>query len=243
MSATQHLVVAVHGILTGQVDVSWVDQLEAFLSCKTLKKEYVAGPFPLWNVLVKNRLLARALANEVLLHADRGVSRYPRRISFVAHSNGCDIVLRCIKRLAERGVATHGMILMGSVTEPDIDRSGVAELLKAGWLQRAIAYSSAGDRVLKLKSKWPYKNLGRTGWMANQLTLGSQEEAMLSLQFNAELRTRRFDWGHSGYFTAGNRDGVFAQIAEDLLAPFSTERIGTQRREEAKALSGEEQHT
>ena len=60
------IIVLAHGILTRQTVASWPDQFHSWLelelhgaNANVLKKEYIAGPFPLWNVLVKNRLLAR----------------------------------------------------------------------------------------------------------------------------------------------------------------------------------------
>ena len=66
------LVISIHGILTRQTVADWPDRFDAWcahqqVDARVLKKEYIAGPFPLWNVLVKNRLLARGLAAEVEL--------------------------------------------------------------------------------------------------------------------------------------------------------------------------------
>ena len=67
---TKTIVVAIHGILTGQTEPSWPDRLDAWMwhrdpDIKVLKKEYRAGPFPRWNCLVTNPLLARALAERL----------------------------------------------------------------------------------------------------------------------------------------------------------------------------------
>lgn len=74
------IVAAIHGLLTGETDASWVDHLDAWLlertarsaespRLKLLKKEYRAGPWPRWNCWVRNRRLARGLAAEIELLA------------------------------------------------------------------------------------------------------------------------------------------------------------------------------
>jgi len=203
------LVVAVHGILTRQTVASWPDRLDAYLGeTKVIKKEYIAAPLPVWNVFMKNHLLARGLAEEVSLFHKAGF-----RIHFVAHSNGCDIVLKAVKRLAKMNIATYAMLLIGSVTEPDVEKSGVAELLRQGWLQKAVAYASTRDRALRIHLKWPYRNLGVSGWV---LPRGHR-----SIPFPTSCVTRHFDdFGHGEYFSAENRNSIFAAIKKDLeVAP------------------------
>jgi len=81
------LLAAIHGILTSQTDPSWPDKLDAWMlrrdtSVKVLKKEYAAGPFPLWNCWVKDPRLARGLANEIELFLSQPStlnSQLPRR--------------------------------------------------------------------------------------------------------------------------------------------------------------------
>jgi hypothetical protein len=66
------LLSAIHGILTSQTDPSWPDRLDAWMAArdpqiKVLKKEYAAGPFPVWNCFFKDHQLAQSLANELEL--------------------------------------------------------------------------------------------------------------------------------------------------------------------------------
>jgi pimeloyl-ACP methyl ester carboxylesterase len=128
---------------------------------KVLKKEYVAGPFPLWNCWVKDPLLARGLANEIelFLGAKRECARslspsdgeragVRGSIWFVAHSNGAVIALLAARRLITRGHKIGGLILTGAACEADVEKNEIMEWLRNGKLGAAIAYSSADDAVL-----------------------------------------------------------------------------------------------
>ena len=195
------VVVALHGILTKGTD--WPDHLDGFLTdCKVIQRDYFAGFLPVVNSLWRNRSHAEGLADELEIFGNS------LPLHFVAHSNGCDIALRTIKLLADRGVRTETAIFAGSVTHPDVDVSGVRLLIRAGRLGRAFAYASLNDAPLKWSGpfKWPYRDLGRRGWMLN----GKPFE-------HHRIQTRRFDsLGHCDYFTAANRDGVFRQMRADM---------------------------
>lgn len=78
------IIVAIHGILTGETDPSWVDHFDAWLlerdpQMKVLKKEYRAGPWPRWNCWVRNPRLARGLAAEIELLTTAAALTAPRR--------------------------------------------------------------------------------------------------------------------------------------------------------------------
>lgn len=160
----QAIVIAIHGILTGQTEPSWPDKLDAWLfrrdpQIKLLKKEYAAGPFPRMNCWVKNPRLAQAVANEVLLLA---ANQSPQCITpgettpgqpfppiwLIAHSNGAHIALLITKMLIARGCWIGGIILTGAACEADVERNTVLAWLRANQLGAAFAYCSAEDRVL-----------------------------------------------------------------------------------------------
>lgn len=225
------IVVAIHGIMTGQVSVSWPDKFLAWcdgrVDALVLKREYRALPLPMFNTLIKNRWLARSLANELeLLIPDVGdqttsvgapeFGDRQRKLHFVSHSNGTHIALLTIKRLAEIGVATDTAIFVGSVLHPDVVKSGIAALIGDGSLKRAFAYVSARDCALAIPRLLPwcaYKDLGRQGftWAGNQIE-------SISLQNPPyDLMTRRFDrFGHGTYFDKENIEGTFELFREDL---------------------------
>lgn len=199
----QASVVAIHGILTRTTTPSWPDYLDAFLvDCKVERRDYFAWPLPTLNFFIKNPLLAHYLAAEVALLAKNGMP-----LHFVAHSNGCDIAIRTIKILTSKGIRVDSVILTGSITDPDIDECGIANLIDCGLLGAAWAYCSSADMPLQFPLKWPYRDLGRRGWQRNGAAYLSDH-----------IRTRNFPgYGHSGYFNPeANRLLVFAQMREDM---------------------------
>lgn len=203
------LVVAINGILSPPSGVRWVDYFQAYcdehdIPCDT--REYMAGPFPVWNTFVRNRRQAAALVRELLLY--QGVATGLREISFVAHSNGCDIALRAARLLNARGIPMHRVILIAAVTTSDIRDSGVLPAVENGLIGAAYAYCSRADSVLRIPIcvKWPYGSLGITGWSMNHAPYKS-----------SAIVTRRFDTlGHGDYFNATNRPDIFDQIRKDM---------------------------
>jgi hypothetical protein len=211
------IVVAIHGILTGQTSASWPDKLDAAWCnrVKVLKKEYRAGPFPLWNVLWKNPRLAIALANEIELfkHAE---------IYFVSHSNGTDIALRTIKTLAIRGIPTAGALFIGSVLPSDVRKSGILELVQLAYLRRAVAWASDGDEAITWgRHSLGYGGLGREGFQLDGKMHGACTRMLDGKQTcpipDARIFTRWWDkYGHGTYFENQNLNLTFQQAAADL---------------------------
>ena len=240
--APKIILAALPGILTGPVTASWPDELDAWLferdsSIKVLKKEYVAGPLPLWNCWVKDPLLARSLVNEILLFHPGGLppgvvasaTNTLPSIWLVAHSNGAVIALRATKMLLARGCQVDGMILIGAACEPDVRRNGVLAAARAGQLGAAWAYCSAEDEVLDgapnpHSNNWltrvrewfwgklifPYGCLGHTGWRLDQETVPD------ALAERLRIRSRFYPGGHAAYFDDARREATFGQILEDI---------------------------
>jgi hypothetical protein len=214
----RNLIVLIHGILTRTTDPSWPDRFSAYLHQRVAghlqveKRDYFAGPLPIWNHFVRNPRIAKGLAKEIALYVND--VRYPEwpdlndtwRIYFAAHSNGCPIALRTALELARMGIPTEAMVLTASVTDPDVRRSGVLDMVRSGVLRRAVLYASDSDLPLRLPLKWPYRDAGRRGW------------TMAELPFSAPgVITRRFDgYGHGGYFARENRMHTFAMIRQDF---------------------------
>lgn len=216
-----------HGILTGLTARDWPDEFDAFAAqslpgCQALKKEYIAGPFPWFNQRFVNPWLARSQANDVQAYKDRFGNNL--EIHFVAHSNGTDVALRTIKALAARGIATKTLIAVGSILEADVEKSGVAKLMRDGCLKRAVAYVSKNDHAVKYGGFFStYGSLGRTGWQVGKEIVqrvldesGRVAYRNMNLLGDGELITRRFDdWGHSGYFMPANREQIFNLFLRD----------------------------
>jgi predicted alpha/beta hydrolase family esterase len=203
------IVFAIHGILTGQTSASWPDRFDAWcenvgVNAKVLKREYRAWPLPIFNVVLKNRWLARACLAELNTMAPS-----ERPIHFVAHSNGTDIALKCVKRLAKRRIRTETLIVVGSVLQPDVFRNGVFDLVESRMLGSAVAYSSRNDGAIGAASHLPwcaYKDLGIKGWRGGGMVYQS-----------SRIYTRRFDqFGHGCYFANGNREKTFELFCSDM---------------------------
>ena len=232
MKKNQPLVVAIHGILTGQTNASWPDRLDAAWSdsVKVLKKEYRAGPLPLFNTYVENRRLAKALCSELVLFRDR-------ELYFVSHSNGTDVALKTIKLLTGCGIKTAGAVFIGSVLDPDIQRSGIRELVDSGMLERAVAWSSEDDQVIRRAAGFSwyasrilsfgllcgYGRLGSDGFqLAGQPTgfsarvLGGKI-TVPDFAFTTGVATRWWNgFGHSTYFEPDHLKTTFQWMANDL---------------------------
>lgn len=222
-----HLVTLIHGIRTGLTSRSWPQHLGAWL-VKTPDVHvetvyYEAGPLPVWNTMVKNPKLARALAGRVESWREYhpGLTH-----SIVAHSNGTDIAVRLMRELVQRGIPTETAILTGAAIHSDVEKSGVAELIRSGHLDRAIAYSSPMDTVVRHLQKLPgfYGSLGargferageRTGlWIEGWQPLAARE---VFPDGRFRLVTRWFEgFSHGQYFDPGLRRIAFATIASDL---------------------------
>jgi hypothetical protein len=220
------LVVLAHGILTRQTVASWPDQFHAWLerngvNATVLKKEYIAGPLPLFNVHVKNRLLARGLAAEIELFCNSDSAQDDPPLYFIAHSNGTDVALKTIKRLAASGIDTHTFIAVGAVLKGDIVNNGITELLAQGHLQRAVAYSSHSDLAIRLgRHSLGYGGCGRSGWTINDDPVpwvrGSTDVHTPTVVGDGQIWTRRFDaLGHGEYFSGEHRERTFQLFRKD----------------------------
>jgi pimeloyl-ACP methyl ester carboxylesterase len=160
------LLIALHGIMTNQTTASWPDKLDAWMfenapEVKVLKKEYAAGPFPLWNCCIKDPRLAESLTNEIELfltvtptggEAAKKLTTNDQQLKtniwLVGHSNGAVIALLTCKRLIERGYQVAGLILTGAACEADLQKNRILDWLTSGSLRCAVAFCSHDDQVL-----------------------------------------------------------------------------------------------
>lgn len=222
---TLPIIIAINGILTGQSTLSWPDQFDAWceragVKAKVLKKEYLAGPFPLWNVHVKNRILAHGIAAEIdLLCGDEA-----RDIHFVSHSNGTDIALKAVKLLAARDRKTKTLIVVGSVLPPDIAKTGVMDLIERRQLSRAVCYWSDCDLALRFgRHSFGYSELGRVGWKLQGVAVSEilryQPHMDLLRSSSGDCYSRDFTsqgFGHGTYFHAAHFESTFNNFRKDM---------------------------
>lgn len=210
MTKGKPIIVAVHGILSGLTAPAWTSDFAHYvwqrgLGFDVIQRHYVAGPLPMLNVWFLNRFLARYLAAELKAYAEDGAE-----IHFVCHSNGADIVVKTIRRLARLGVKVKAAVLIGGVLSCDVRRNGVEDLLASDALGRAVAYCAANDLALRSRLTWPYGHLGRLGFR-------KAGKAYPPTAANADrVMTRWATGGHCGYFTAENMPVTFGKIIEDL---------------------------
>lgn len=216
MSRRKDIIVAVHGILSGLTAPAWTSAFahhvwSRAVGADVVQRHYVAGPFPALNVWWLNRFIARYLAAELKAYAEDGAD-----IFFVCHSNGADIVLKTIRRLAALGVRVPAAVFIGGAISCDVRTrgwglgNGIETLLETHALGRAIAYCSAEDRALRSRLTWPYGHLGRLGF--RRAGVAYPPDAAQA----ARVMTRWSSGGHCGYFTPENATLTFDRILEDL---------------------------
>jgi hypothetical protein len=211
------IIAASHGILTGTTDPSWNCDLRTFIDTRlpeaissrirVLAPRYWAFPLPRLNYYLKNPIHARYLAGELLCYLEAGW-----QCAFVGHSNGTHVNWLAQKTLSNAGYTTRAHILIGSVLDEDVERSGVLEAVQSGKLGRAVCYASRTDYALRARLiDRPYGDLGLRGFTLD----GYPYE--LELENRRVIYTRLFDGGHSGYFAGSQREQTFIKILEDLF--------------------------
>jgi hypothetical protein len=210
MSGRKPIIVAVHGILSGLTSPAWTSDFAHLVWLRgfgygVLQRHYVAGPLPMFNVWLLNWFIARYLAAELKPYAEDGAE-----LNFVSHSNGADITVKTIRRLAQLGIKVNAAIFIAGAISCDVRRSGVEKLLLSGSLGRAIAYCSTGDLALRSRLTWPYGHLGRLGFRRAGRPFPAGEELA------TRVMTRWSDGGHCGYFSPEEMPKTFEQIIEDL---------------------------
>lgn len=222
-----HLIVAIHGIRTRRTSPSWPKHFSGWVSglpqVRTEAIYYEAGPLPIWNNLVKNPRLARELVSRI---ETQRLYMHGQRIHLIAHSNGGVIALHTMRRLADLGIPVATCILTGAAVESDVDQSGLAELVRAGMLGRAIAYSSPDDGVIRPALEWIpgfYGSLGSRGFHRDGKPTGLRIEGYQSIYDGADWGGERFrfvtrwfpGFSHGQYFDETERRHTFETLLED----------------------------
>jgi len=140
-------------------------------------------------------------------------------LCFVAHSNGTNIAVNAMQRLASMGEPTETCILIGSAVESDVEKSGLLELFEKGMLQRCVAYVSNTDEVIR-PLKWmpgKYGDLGVVGFQYKKNNFGVRLKSGEKIPDEPGFYVREFpDAGHSGYFRGLQLIHTFDQVKEDL---------------------------
>ena len=176
-----------------------------------LTDQYFSLPLP-WLNWFGNRRKGKALANQIQLFAANlaaGGLGDPPRIDLIGHSNGCCIIVDAVRRLAKRGVRVDTVVLIGAAVNASPERTGLLGLVRSGMLRQAIAWWSPQDGVVGMPAplRWPYGNLGRTGWAI---------EGMEAWETVAFWNTKFPRHGHNGYWKPENIEESFELLAQEL---------------------------
>lgn len=231
----------IHGIRTGLTDPNWTQHCQNFLELRMdqvaiATESYTAGPIPPWNLWVTNPRYARAYAGRIAaFHAEHRLQRAeaelmglrlpPLRVHLVAHSNGTNIAVGVVQRLAALEIHVETLILIGSALHSDVDASGLAWLIGANKLRKVIAYCGGRDRVVRSLQSIPgfYGSLGTRGLERDGRATGlrvSEYQPLTAGDWGAERHrfvTRWFpDFTHSEWMDAEHRAETFRCLAGDM---------------------------
>jgi hypothetical protein len=217
----RQLIVLIHGIRTRETATAWQEQLQLYIDdsadpavqmIHTIHKEYWAGIVPTWNVFVENPFYARALRDLIVPYFNKGFE-----VSFICHSNGADIGSKTINLLAAQGYQTKAFLTIAGAIHADVEKNGIASLIRTGKLKRAIAYCSGWDRVLGAPIIiWPYGRLGLTGFQLHGRTFIGGDGGFSGDQ----IRNRFFPgFDHCTYFLPPHETATFNQAIADCTAP------------------------
>jgi pimeloyl-ACP methyl ester carboxylesterase len=203
-----HIVIAIHGILTRATDPSWPDHLRAWAvreypAAIVLPSSYWAWPCAPLNVWALNHYRARVLLADLLpLLEIRGGAP----ISIVAHSNGADIALKLARLLWARRVPLRSLILTNAACPSAA--APIAARIATGHLRSAIAVCSRRDTLLRSALVWPWGRLGYTGWTGpGSGTLHT---------YRRGIRNYWSTVGHGALWSPPQREHTFALLANWL---------------------------
>lgn len=236
-----HHVTLIHGIHEGLTDPGWTGALKARLALSGVPvvvetEKYQATALPWWNVYLKNPRYAKHHANLIddfsrkyTLNrlpgsaGESGVQLPSFKVHLIAHSNGTDIALKTVLRLAAMGIRTETLILVSAAVHSDVERSKLARVIESGHLRRAIAYCNDSDVVIGGLQWIPggYGSLGTLGFERDGVPTGIRVEGYQQLDGWGDTRhryiTRWFrGFGHSGVLRPANYDRTFASFEADM---------------------------
>lgn len=149
----KHVWICINGILTNPGDAEgWTDRAVTWLHLHTESRaekfEYACGPLLR---RLRQQWRAQAIARMVRFYYDAGFD-----VSFLAHSNGCDLVARVL------GLLTIEQIRSAHLVAAATDGVALDTALAGGWLERLHLYGSHHDRALQI-ARLSSQLLGRLG--------------------------------------------------------------------------------
>jgi hypothetical protein len=215
------LVTVINGIRTRKTRPGWAMEFAAWVErhfgASASYQHYYASAFAPATHWITNRKQARHLEKRTLTAMDH----LRRKHVIVAHSNGTNIAVSLMQRLAKQGVNTDCAILLGSALDHRIERNGLLGLVNSGDLRRVYAYCSPNDRVTRAAGIIPgfWGELGNRGFHAGKVRIGLRLHGFEDFErhtFPPRLVTRMFPgFGHGEYFNPQFTEITFETIAKD----------------------------
>lgn len=175
--------------------------------------QYAAGPFPRFNMLIRNQWLARARFGILKYWHERDPAT---RFCLIGHSNGCDIARRIAILAEAEGIAINTIIFVAAPLKPSIEAmrldSGAGRgLVVSNWVMTADEVLHAPQAKLGALIRWPYSNVGKIGLIdAEENVVGYG-----SPQPETRIYNRIFPWAHSEAFSNRNHEKTFCVLLKE----------------------------
>ncbi len=146
-------VVGLHGVLTENTGPIWPLRLAKFLArhCSnvlTIPLCYWAGPTPLINMTIVNRIAARRLLNTV-----RILEREKYIIDIISHSNGGHVAALAAPLLLRAGYRIGSMTFVAPAMPSDIRKTPMGKLIDGRSVRRIVTLCSVSDSALAIAEK------------------------------------------------------------------------------------------
>lgn len=226
-----HLVVALHGILTGDTEPDWSDSLAGWLQEQSARYTVITAEYfelPLPRVAaIRNRSRSRSLIHRIDARAreiQRTFGTAPL-ISILGHSNGGVLADQVIEGVIGKGWQIHGVLFMAAAVRAKRQTQRCVSWIRTGALEKAGLVIASRDRLLGAMRwdpvaivAWPWGALGREGWV----------EAEIPAAYSPHFTTVSLPSSHSAFLSWEQRYETFREI----IAPF----LGWDETQEGRAV-------
>ena len=196
------ILIFVNGILSNPGDVSgWTDKAESWIETNT---NFKATKMEYFSPVILRRIHQEDRVDNLQTICER---YHDHKIVLVGHSNGCDVILRLIKRNL---IDFHGIHLVAGACEKDFNVNGLNNALRDKSVGKVSVYWSKYDKALK-QAKWSTRLFGWLGLGYGYLGLVGPEHVDDDVSGRVESVERKF--GHSQWFSPKNFEDLMNQIA------------------------------
>lgn len=178
----------------------WIDKAESYIE---MNCDANATTLPYHTDAVFRRMGQEERVDNLCIMLDRIDSR---PIILVAHSNGCDIVERLIKRKRFNLEQIH---LIAAASENDFKKNGYNQALKDGTVKKIFVYWSKKDKALH-KAKWSSYLFSWLGLGYGFLGLTGPKNVPKTLLY--KVASLHYELDHSEYFNCDNFTKLMKRI-------------------------------